>query len=320
MVSRAIAVVSIAVSIAGCTSTIAAHDRAMQGRAGGPDPLGWWATLAFLAVPYPICVVCALAARRRIIPATVVLGGCAFIALVGWNTWRANDIPHVGQVLLLMQTWCYQILACSLVVAGGLQGLRESRRNRNGDRVGESNQGVDRISGSSTVEGRIVSNPHLLSGLAVALLCCGCSTGLDREGASILRDATRVEVFRIDGDKPDTTTGETFAGYPVLGVGKEQEAVFARRLAEVMLGPGFSPLDKKCGIQPGVGFRVWRGEQSVEILVCFRCDVVSAYRTQVPKNERELQAFSPIRPKLLALCKEALPDDAVIQGLPERPE
>jgi hypothetical protein len=77
---------------------------------------------------------------------------------------------------------------------------------------------------------------------------------------------------------------------------------------------------KKCGLVPGVAYRVWAGDRALEVLVCFKCDDLWPHVAGEPGTlERELLAFDSVRPELLALTKEAFPDDPQIQALPEVP-
>ena len=124
--------------------------------------------------------------------------------------------------------------------------------------------------------------------------------GINREGRRVLREGTRVEVYRVasqglygPADVP------AIGGYPVLNQGKDLGSDFAARLADAVI---WHPvLDKKCGIQPGVAFRVWRGEQCVEVLVCFKCDVLAMHlgSGDWDSTSEMLRDFSADRAKLL---------------------
>ena len=78
-------------------------------------------------------------------------------------------------------------------------------------------------------------------------------------------------------------------------------------------------LDEEKGPQPefdpGVGFRVWKDDQAVEILICFGCN--NLYCGPPTNRARENAAFgsSPRRSYLVRLAKEAFPDDKAIQRL-----
>jgi hypothetical protein len=91
-------------------------------------------------------------------------------------------------------------------------------------------------------------------------------------------------------------------------------------LSAVLQSDGVSPNRKKCGLEPGVAYRLWNGDKAVEVLVCFKCDVLWPHvvgEEGVPP-QREWKDFDPVRAELLALTKEAFPEDAEIQNLPEQ--
>jgi hypothetical protein len=141
---------------------------------------------------------------------------------------------------------------------------------------------------------------------------------VSRSATSILRNADRVEVFRVAPIRPRTSTGDTIGGYPTLAVGKEQGSEFAARLSTALRRWGVTWTSEKCGLLPSVAYRVWAGDQALEVLVCFKCDdfwprVVG----KVDPLENKLLAFDSVRPELLALTKEAFPDDPTIQAIPD---
>ncbi|MDB5337268.1 MAG: hypothetical protein JWN70_2887 [Planctomycetaceae bacterium] len=159
-------------------------------------------------------------------------------------------------------------------------------------------------------------------GLVVAMAVLGVwrLAASGTPGESILRGAQRVEVFRV-GSKPVKDGSEKSIGdFPILATGKEQGADFARRLSRVLLSSGVTANRKKCGLEPGVAYRLWNGDRAVEVLVCFKCDVLWPHvmGSQFAKPHHEWQDFDRARPELLALTKEAFPQDAEIQQLPDR--
>jgi hypothetical protein len=143
---------------------------------------------------------------------------------------------------------------------------------------------------------------------------------LDRRTTTILSGATKVEVFRVAGKEPPTeaSSGELrIGGFRVLSQGKDQGRVFADRLAAVLSQwKTYSFTYAKC-YWPGVAFRVWKGEEIVDILICFKCD--NLYCGPPTMSARVTASFSesPNRARLVALAKEAFPDDQEIQGLTE---
>ncbi len=134
---------------------------------------------------------------------------------------------------------------------------------------------------------------------------------------AIIADSTRVEVFRVLPEKPKQPPEKEIGGYPITAVGKEQGPDFAKRLSAVLLSQGVTQNRKKCGLQPGVAFRLWHGQQAVDVLICFECDVLWPYvvgeKTENPWSQ--WQDFDPVRSDLVSLAKEAFPDDAEIRKL-----
>jgi len=141
--------------------------------------------------------------------------------------------------------------------------------------------------------------------------------GVSRSATSILRDADRVEVFRVSPKWAENPGPDAIGGYPITAVGKEQGPEFAARLGKVLRSWGVGNSSKKCAFEPGVAFRVWRGDRAVEVLVCFKCDDLWPHVVgESGTLDREWLEFDAVRADLLALAKEAFPDDPAIQALP----
>src|SRR4051794_23013954 len=62
--------------------------------------------------------------------------------------------------------------------------------------------------------------------------------GIGREGRAVLREGTRVEVFRVDPDDSPrgATGGPAIGGYPVLSQGADLGGDVAARLADAAIG------------------------------------------------------------------------------------
>src|SRR5207249_1680058 len=70
---------------------------------------------------------------------------------------------------------------------------------------------------------------------------------------------------------------------------------------------------------PGVGFKVWKGQEHVEVALCFHCSgaeviLKDAHSNPVKSKHSEL---GHARADLLKLCQEALPDDRRLQAIKE---
>ena len=74
-------------------------------------------------------------------------------------------------------------------------------------------------------------------------------------------------------------------------------------------------LAKSCAPIYGVRIRFQNKEESLDVDLCFSCDIltVSRHGEYVAGED-----FDPIRPKLVALCKQLFPGDSEIQQLSAR--
>jgi hypothetical protein len=149
---------------------------------------------------------------------------------------------------------------------------------------------------------------------------------LGDKAVDVLSAADRVEVYRIQGFRPDPQKkpddkAEKIGGYMVLAKGKEQGKEFAGRLREVLFNDKTYLFDvaKLCIFDPGVAFRMRKGEVTVEVLLCFSCDEVLVLTSEGGKvARRSHEDVDPMRAVLVKLAKEALPDDKDIQALKEK--
>jgi hypothetical protein len=163
----------------------------------------------------------------------------------------------------------------------------------------------------------------LALGTLVVMLGCGpAKPHRDARTRGILAGATRVEVFRIDGrnDPPDPTPirpgDPTIGGYAIMGRGKDLGPEFARRLADVLLDDATYTDSQLACYWPGVAFRVHRGEEFVDVIICFKCGNLYVG----PPTDRKglkVESFhrSPADRRLIELAKEALPDDREVQAI-----
>lgn len=143
---------------------------------------------------------------------------------------------------------------------------------------------------------------------------------LDRRTADILRGATKVEVFRVSSgelDEKPKPGDSTIGGYRVLSHGKNQGSDFAVKLANVLTDRKTYTNNRAACFNPGVAFRVWKGDSAVDIIICFHC---SNFYFGPPTDHPHVTASflgSPNRRLLVQLAKEAFPDDKDIQKINE---
>src|SRR5262245_51307271 len=99
---------------------------------------------------------------------------------------------------------------------------------------------------------------------------------LDRRTRDILAGADRVEGFRIDGGdvgrEPQPPGESGLDGFRVIARGKEQGKEFTDRLAEILSDRKTHTSNWAMCYWPGVAFRVWKGDECVDVLICFKCD------------------------------------------------
>jgi hypothetical protein len=167
-------------------------------------------------------------------------------------------------------------------------------------------------------------------GLLLIVLLVGCSRAkmptkpveFDDDSKAILDGATKVEVFRIDpqngpnSSKPHQKGEKRIGGWLIAAQGADQGMEFVRRLAATLSDEtNYTPNDVKC-FDPGVAFRIWRREESAEIVICFMCN--NFYFGPPTERAYENAAFAnDMRHQLLVLVKEAFPGDKEIQALKE---
>lgn len=160
-----------------------------------------------------------------------------------------------------------------------------------------------------------------LLALAFAAWWCWGGAGkgrLDARTKAILAGATKVEVFRLDGKvdpQPQAEGEKRVGGFPVTARGTDQGKEFAHKLADILSDEKTYSDDRAACFWPGVAFRVWKGEESAEVLICFQCN--NFYCGPPAPVAKETANFTdpPARVRLVRLAQEAFPDDKDIQAL-----
>jgi len=140
---------------------------------------------------------------------------------------------------------------------------------------------------------------------------------LPEQMIAILKSATRVETFRVGPEDTNKDPATEILGYPILAKGQEQGTEFAKKVGETLISGGVTQNRKKCGLRPGVAFRIWSGTDAVEVVICFECNVLWPHVVGEPIEDRfsEWQDFDPVRRDFAKLSTEAFPDDPTIQSL-----
>ena len=164
---------------------------------------------------------------------------------------------------------------------------------------------------------------------------------LGRDATAVLQAPDRIEAFALHPWPADRPPAEhehdppvvlppgaptQMGGRPVYAVGKPLGEEFARRLVAVLFddatyseeSPPFGHRwFKSCLFEAGVGYRIWSGRQSVDVMFCFLCDEVDIG----PMGSHDLVGWhggdiDNARAAFVALAKEALPDVPEITAIP----
>ena len=146
---------------------------------------------------------------------------------------------------------------------------------------------------------------------------------LGERGIEILRNAERVEIFRIKSNTSEdlSTPGRpAIEGHEILAQ-TEQGREFATKVSGALLSERNQfGMGKGCGFSPGVAFRIWNGKDSAVVIVCFQCDdlALTFYDSSGKKIKHTSFDFVLNRSVLLALARRAFPSDSVLTEL-DRP-
>jgi hypothetical protein len=138
----------------------------------------------------------------------------------------------------------------------------------------------------------------------------------------IIAGVTKVEVFRVNPEKPTEPMGKECGGYPIISTAKEQTREFGLKIAAIVFDEKTYDWEKakRCMFEPGVGFRLWREKDWVDVVICFHCDEIEI--STIPPGEKDRKVShedcDAARAALVKLCKEAFPDDKEIQGLKDK--
>ncbi|HYF49398.1 MAG TPA: hypothetical protein VEJ63_08330 [Planctomycetota bacterium] len=128
---------------------------------------------------------------------------------------------------------------------------------------------------------------------------------------AILKNATKVEVYRIGG-KEESRHGK-IVGEHIMYRGKDQDKDFAARIAKLLLDDRTYDFERKkeCKPQPGVAFKIFSEDTSVTLALCFECDEFDLVTSRKTLHED----FDGNRKEFVKLAQEAFPDDEVIKAL-----
>ena len=144
---------------------------------------------------------------------------------------------------------------------------------------------------------------------------------------SILSNPDRVETFRLDDfHEGENRTAAEYAemskpheqleNHTVMHKGLPQGAAFAAAIG-VALRQTRSPGNYYSCFDPGVGYRVWKGQAHTDLCVCFYCEGIELITQDAHHKEitKTMISLGAARPAFLALSQQAFPQDKALAAL-----
>jgi hypothetical protein len=138
------------------------------------------------------------------------------------------------------------------------------------------------------------------------------------DSLAILVHPTRVEAYRL-GLLPEgvDSSNATLADHPIIDGSVDVPAAVGAGLARVLTsGESYGwEYAKGCGTPIyGVAVSFYRPPHRIDVLFCFKCNVLMVVRNGSITGGED---FDPIRPILVRSIKPLFPGDAVVQSLRE---
>jgi hypothetical protein len=140
---------------------------------------------------------------------------------------------------------------------------------------------------------------------------------------SMIANPTRVDALRLAsvwrGSGTTQVSTQVAGRYPVIEAHTITDTTLVRALGSVLLDPNNYEQDPNrvstCTFDPAISLRVFSGTESVDILICFKCDQLEVLDSAGRMLSRYYLNIHPGRPKLLPLAKRAFPREEAIQIL-----
>jgi hypothetical protein len=129
--------------------------------------------------------------------------------------------------------------------------------------------------------------------------------------AAIVKSPATVTAYRL---ADSSTYREKIADYKTVGDPVDVDAETTTKLAAVLLEPRGYLWDLAKGCDPlyGVRLEFKRKDETVDVVFCFQCDILTVYHNGVAGASED---FDPLRPALVPLMKTIFPKDGEIQSL-----
>ncbi len=144
----------------------------------------------------------------------------------------------------------------------------------------------------------------------------------------ILSNPDRVETFRLDDfHEGENRTAAEYAAlsephaqcledHAILRTGQPQGAAYAAAIGTALTQTR-SPGSYSSCFDPGVGYRVWKGQAHTDLCVCFYCEGIEIITKDAHHKEvtKTMVSLGAARPAFLALSRQAFPQDKALAAL-----
>ncbi|HEX3601370.1 MAG TPA: hypothetical protein VHU84_14560 [Lacipirellulaceae bacterium] len=142
----------------------------------------------------------------------------------------------------------------------------------------------------------------------------GGSVLVGPSGVDVVRKPIHVEAYRL-GPVPEDKDGQILklSEYPDISSGVPVMPDAAKRLADILLDPASYSWQRRKACIPRYGVRLHfqLEKESVDVLLCFECNLLAVYYRGVVSGAD----FDPARPALVREIRQLFPDDPAIKGL-----
>ena len=136
------------------------------------------------------------------------------------------------------------------------------------------------------------------------------------DGLAAIQTPERVTAYRVirPGILKYIRAPEMIAGYEITSGPVDVDAATAADLGAVLADDSIYDWEraKGCEFEPGVALRFAKAGSDLDVLFCFSCDELAAFRGT---RRVGIEDFDVARPRLLALVQRVFPGDEQLRAL-----
>jgi hypothetical protein len=157
----------------------------------------------------------------------------------------------------------------------------------------------------------------VLFSTAVALTGSGCSSGDlkdvfgNEQAMATVKNATSVKAYRL---QLGSYYQESLSDYKIADGPVYVSDDIASRLSKILLDASIYEWDSAKLCEPDYGVRIQfsEGDNTVDVLFCFECDILAVYHNGRPVGGED---FDDARSRLVSIVQKLFPNDEIIQSL-----